>query len=67
MAKSDYLHMRIDPELKAEIRNEAKRRHIDASALVSLVMTEWLEKNRKKSVDASVIDAPAANSDKPVG
>lgn len=58
MAKSDYLHMRIDPELKKEIRDEAKRRHIDASALVSLVMTEWLERNRAKRTDASVIDTP---------
>lgn len=57
MPKSDYLHMRIDPELKAEIRSEARRRHIDASALVALVMTEWLERNRKAPVTASTIDA----------
>lgn len=57
MPKSDYLHMRIDPDLKSEIKAEAARRHIDTSALVSLVMTEWLERNRRGSVDVSVIDS----------
>lgn len=66
MAKSDYIHMRCDPELKAEIRREAKRRHIDSSALVSLVMAEWLERNRRKSVDdlsEAAIDSVEPNAD----
>lgn len=63
MAKSSYLHMRIDPELKQEIKDEAKRRHIDSSALVSLVVTEWLERNRRKSVGALGAEASVIDSD----
>lgn len=56
MAKSDTLHMRIDPELKTSLRREARRRSIDVSALVSLVMSEWLARNGRKRVDLSEVD-----------
>lgn len=56
MAKSEYLHMRIDEDLKAAIRREARRRHIDASALVSLVLGEWIARNGKKPVELSSVD-----------
>jgi antitoxin component of RelBE/YafQ-DinJ toxin-antitoxin module len=59
MAKSDTLHMRIDPELKQKLREEARRRHVDTSALVSIVMTQWLAKHGGKpiaSTDVTDID-----------
>jgi hypothetical protein len=51
MAKSDYLHMRVDPELKQALIAEAKRRFIDTSALVSLILASWLESNARKRID----------------
>jgi hypothetical protein len=51
--KSDYIHMRCHPTLKSAIRKEAERRHIDTSSMISLVLAEWLERNRSKRVDLS--------------
>lgn len=53
MPKSEYMHMRVDPALKAMIREEAKKRHVDSSALVSLILSEWLARNAKQRIDLS--------------
>lgn len=65
MGKSDQLHMRIAPDLKAEIVAEADRRHIDVSALVSLVLTSWLSRNREKPDDLAEIDVPPRDRTRP--
>lgn len=44
--KSEHLHMRVAPELKERLTNEAKRMHVDVSALVSMVLSDWLEKRQ---------------------
>lgn len=45
--KSAYLHMRVHPSLRDRLHAEARARLIDTSALVSLVLGEWLEKNAR--------------------
>ncbi len=53
MAKSAYLHMRVTPELKDAVHAAAKARFIDVSALVSLVLADWLERTAKARVELS--------------
>lgn len=55
MAKSDYLHMRVDPELKAKLQAAARRRHIDTSALVSLVLAEFVSRDEREAVELSAL------------
>lgn len=45
--KSAYLHMRVHPSLRDRIQAEARARLIDTSALVSLVLGEWLDANAR--------------------
>lgn len=42
--KAAHLHMRLEQDLKDRISREARRMNIDVSALVSLVLSDWLEK-----------------------
>lgn len=44
--KSSRLSQRIDPGLKAQIADEAERRHLDETAIVTIALTEYFERQR---------------------
>lgn len=46
--KTQWLHMRIGPELKREAKQKAKSEGRTLSAQVRLLLAEWIQKNRKE-------------------
>lgn len=44
MSKSAVIHMRVTPELKARALVECQKLSIDLSALVSIALTEYMER-----------------------
>ena len=42
--KTARLSQRIDPDLTAKIANEAERRHLDETAIVTIALNEYFER-----------------------
>lgn len=47
MAKSEYIRMRIEPEVKETLQKAAEKDRRTLSDFVGLILTDWLEKNVK--------------------
>lgn len=45
MPKSDHIHMRIAPELKARLVAAAQRRYLDTSTIATMAILSWLDAN----------------------
>lgn len=43
-AKTARLSQRIDPTLKKKIADEAERRHLDETAIVTIALNEYFER-----------------------
>lgn len=61
--KSANVHMRMTPALKENLLAESKRMNIDLSALISMVMSEWLEGRRPPSNVTTTQPHQAAESE----
>lgn len=47
MAKSEYIRMRIEPEVKETLQKAAEKDRRTLSDFVGLISTDWIEKNVK--------------------
>lgn len=66
--KSAHVHMRMTPALKESLEQQAKRMHIDLSALISMVLSEWLETRKPAPKNGTTTNEPheaAAREDTP--
>lgn len=48
--------MRVTPTFKSRLKTEADRRNIDMTALVSLVMSKWLERHGARPLARTSLD-----------
>lgn len=49
--KTARLSQRIDPDLKQRIHDEAERRHLDETAIVTIALTEYFERQEINPAD----------------
>jgi len=54
MSKTEYLMVKIEPELKAEVIQEAKKQHMSMSDFVRRVIRQWIE-NKKQGKPSEII------------